>query len=158
MLYEDDLTDAEYQEWLLASGVTYVALASAALDPGGEAEARLLEGDLRYLTLVWHNTNWRVWELDAARDLLDGPAEVVEVGTDQVVIRVFTAGDVVVRVRASAFWQADPSTCVEATDDGWVIVRDARPGILTLHLEGSELLPLDDPCDGAEEGVPTIGG
>jgi hypothetical protein len=144
--YEPGLTDAELHRWLLESGVGYVALADTSIDDSGVEEAALVASNPPYLRPVWSSDHWRVWEVVGSPGLLDGPAELVEFGTDSVRLRVLSRGDVLVRVHASAFWASDPDVCIEANDDGWVVLRDVRPGSLELYLDGAGLVGEDDVC------------
>jgi hypothetical protein len=144
--YDGGLTDAELHEWLRESGVGYVALADATLDDSGVEEAALLEADPPYLRLVWHNEHWRVWRVVDSTGIIDGPAKLVEFGTDTVSLEVLAPGDVLVRVRSSAFWSSTPPVCIEPTADGWIVLRDARPGPIELHLDETALVD-EDPCE-----------
>lgn len=146
-LYDDDLTAREYRAWLHDTGVSYVALADAPLDPGGEAEARLLERGIQGLELVWADAGWRVWEVLGEPDLVDGTATVLAVDADRLELWVTRPSDVLVRVRASAYWAAEPARCIETGDDGWILVRDAEIGFLALSVDGTQLVDADNPCD-----------
>jgi len=145
--YDDALTPAAFRQWLLEGGIEYVALSDAPLDVGGLEEAALLEEGLPYLRPVWRDEHWRVWEVVGSYGLVDGPADVVEVTSDSVLLDVRRRGDVVVRVRASAFWVAEPAACIEPTDDGWIVVRSAEPGPLRIFIDEGDLVTIDDPCE-----------
>jgi hypothetical protein len=148
LFYDDELTPLEYYAWLREQGVDRVALADAPLDDAGKREAELIESGLPYLRPVWSDRHWRVWEVVGATGLVDGPAEVVEMDAGTVVLDVRVRGDVTLRVRESAFWRSDPPVCIEPTEDGWVVLRDAPVGRIEVVLDGGELLPSgeDDPC------------
>lgn len=145
--YEPGLSAAEYHAWLLESGVGYVALPDALLDDSGKEEAALIEGGLSFLRPVFRDAHWRVWEVVDSRGLVDGPAEILEMDTDSITLRVERKGDVVVRVRASAFWASEPPVCIEPTPDDWIVLRDAEPGEIVVFLDEANLVDLDDPCD-----------
>lgn len=140
LFYDDELTAAEYHRWLLDEGVDRVALADAPLDDAGRREAELIEQGLAFLRPVWTDRHWRVWEVVDATGVVDGPAEVVEVSADTITLDVARPGDITLRVRDSAFWRTEPEVCVESTDDGWVVLRDAPRGRLEMFLEESDLL------------------
>lgn len=144
--YDDSLTPFAFRQWLLDNGIRYVALPDAPLDAGGVAEAAMIEQGLPYLRPVWRDEHWRVWEVIGSYGLVDGPADVVEVDSDSVLLHVRVEGDVVIRVRASAFWTADPPACVEPTEDGWIVVRSADPGPLRVSIDETDLVTVDDPC------------
>jgi hypothetical protein len=147
LFYEPGLTAAEYRAWLADNGVGFVALSDAALDDSAVEEAALIESGLPYLRLVFRDDHWRVWEVVDSPGLLDGPAELVEMDTDSLRLRVLEPGDVVVRVRASAFWASDPALCIEPTADGWIVLRRVVPGELELFLDESNLVDLGELCD-----------
>ncbi len=60
-----------------------------------------------------------------------------------VVVRVTAAGDVLVRVRASATWVALPATCLRPTADGWVMMRNAQPGEYNVYVEEADVFRPD---------------
>jgi hypothetical protein len=147
LFYEPGLTAAAYHDWLLEEGVAFVALADAPLDDAGRQEADLLATDLPYLRLVWSNAHWQVWAVADSPGIVDGPAVVDEIAADSITLDVTGRGDVTLRVRDSAYWRTDPVSCVEATDDGWIVLRDAPVGPLTVFLDGADLVDAgDDPC------------
>ncbi len=160
MFYESDLTDVDYRAWLMEAGVKYVALADAPLDRSGLQEAELIEQAPWYLTPVWSSAHWRVWEVVNPTGMLDGPAEVVEIDADSIWIDVRAEGDVKVRVRASAYWIADPPLCIETTDDEWILLRDVQPGRIRVFIDESDLVSGDDPCKpaGASTAPPRDSG
>ena len=145
LFYEEGLTAAEYHRWLLESGVDRVAVPDALLDDSGVEEAALIAGGLTYLRPAWANGDWHVYDVVDATGLIDGPAEVVTIDIDSVTLDVHRSGDVVVRMRESPFWVTDPVLCVEPTDDGWIVVRDAPVGELIVRLDETEPLA-DDAC------------
>ena len=64
LFYDDELLNpASYHSWLVANGVRYVALPDAPLDYAATKESRLLEAGVPGLTLAWHSSNWRVFEV-----------------------------------------------------------------------------------------------
>jgi hypothetical protein len=146
LFYEPTLDATTYLGWLLDAGVEYVALPEAPLDPSGRAEAELLRAGQPYLRPVWSSPNWRLWEVLGASGLVDGPATVVSVEADSVSLRVHRAGDLLVRVRASAFWAADPPSCIAPTADGWIVVHDVVPGPLEIYLDEAAAVAADDAC------------
>jgi hypothetical protein len=146
------LTAGEYRAWLLENGVGYVALADAPLDDSGVEEAALVERGQPFLRPVYRDDHWRVWAVVNSPGLVDGPAEVIEIGADSMTLYVREPGNVVVRVRASAFWASDPAVCIEPTADEWIVLRDVEPGELVLFLDESRLMELNDPCDRRPSG------
>ena len=146
LFYEPGLSAVEYERWLRANGVRFVAVPDVRLDDSGIAEAALIALNPPFLKPVWSAAHWRVYEVTGSTGLVDGPAVLVEMGVDSVVLTVTDAGDVTVRVRASAFWAADPPVCIEPTDDGWIVLRDPPVGTVTVYLDEAKPLEGDDPC------------
>ncbi len=145
LFYEPGLTAAEFHAWLLDNGVDRVAMPDATLDDSGVEEAALIRGGVSYLRPVWVGRHWTVYEVIDSRGLVDGPASVTAMDIDSVTLDVRERGDLVVRVRESAFWVADPTVCIEPTDDGWIELHDVRPGEVVIRLD--ETAPLgDDAC------------
>ena len=68
------LTPSEYRTWLLANGVSFVALADAPLDYAATAEARLLRsGEVKGLQAVWHTASWQLWRVIGSRGARNCP-------------------------------------------------------------------------------------
>ena len=144
--YKPGLTADSYRQWLLDWGVQYVALSDAPVDRSGEQEATLLAGGLPFLRPVFADNHWQVWEVIDASGLVDGPAEVVALGIDDVTLRVLRRGDVIVRIHGSTSWTAHPTTCIETTSDGWILLRDVHPGPLQLALDENALRSHTNHC------------
>jgi hypothetical protein len=147
LFYEPELSPEAYHEWLLESGVSYVALPRTDLDYSAQEEARLLERGQPYLRPVFRSANWQVWEVRGSTGLVDGPAQLVHLDTQSLSLRVLEPGDVTVRVHGSAYWVSDPPLCIEATDDDWIVLRNAQPGFVELSLDEADVLGLNDPCN-----------
>jgi hypothetical protein len=146
LFYEPDLTAVEYEHWLRVNGVRFVAVPDVPLDNSGLEEADLIRRGVSFLKPVWSSEHWKVYRVVASTGLVDGPATLVQMGVDTVVLDVTGTGDVTVRVRASAFWVSDPSVCIEPTDDGWIVLRSPPLGTVTVTLDESRVLSDDDPC------------
>jgi hypothetical protein len=147
LFYDPHLTAWAFHDWLKEEGVDRVALADAPIDDAGKQEAALLEQGLPFLRPVWSNAHWRVWEVVDSPGLIDGPATVVGIDADSIVLDVARPGDVTVRVRGSAYWRTDPPVCIESTDDGWVALRDVPAGRITVFMDGTPLVkPDEDAC------------
>jgi len=146
LFYEPGLTAARFRDWLKEEGVDRVALPDAALDDAGKQEAALLDEDLPFLRQVWSNPHWRVWEVVDSPGLVEGPAHVVGVDAQGIDLDISGPGDVIVRVRGSAFWRTDPAVCVEVTDADWMVLRNPPLGPLRLFVDGSHLVSGDDLC------------
>ena len=149
---EPGLTSDGYRRWLFDWGVQYVALSDTPVDSSGEQEAALLAGGLSFLRPVYTDAHWKVWEVIDGTGLVDGPAEVVALGIDTATLQVESRGDVLVRIHGSTFWNADPVNCIETTPDGWILLRDARPGTLQLFLDETAFAPDTNHCQTTPPG------
>jgi hypothetical protein len=149
LFYEPGLTAAAFHDWLREEGVDRVALPDAALDDAGKQEAALLRTGLPFLRRAWSNAHWTVWDVVDSPGLVDGPATVVKIDADSILLAVGGPGDVMLRVRGSAYWRTDPAVCVESTKDDWVVLHDPPTGLLKVYLDGSHLVSgSSDPCKG----------
>lgn len=147
LFYRPGLTAVEYEYWLRSDGVRFVAVPDVRLDDSGIEEAALIAAGPPFLSPVWSSAHWRVYEVRASTGLVDGPASLVAVGVDTIVLDVTGVGDVTVRVRSSAFWASDPPVCIEPTADGWIMLRDPPVGQVTVYLDESKVVAGGDPCD-----------
>jgi hypothetical protein len=128
-----------YRSWLLADGVSYVALAQAPLDYAATSEAALLRsGTVPGLRPVWHGAGWKLWEVVGSAGLATGPARVAGLSPRGVVVRFSTAGTSVVKVRWSRYWDLSGpgrrSACLTRAPGGWTRLRTAHPGDVRLQL------------------------
>ena len=128
-----------YRSWLLADGVSYVALARAPHDYAATSEAALLRsGTVPGLRPVWHGAGWQLWEVVGSAGLATGPARVAGLSPRGVVVRFSTAGTSVVRVRWSPYWDLSGpgrhSACLTRAPGGWTELRTALPGDVRLQL------------------------
>ena len=127
------LTAASYRSWLLANGVTYVALPlGVPLDYGARAEATLLENPPTWLVPVYHDPHWRVWRVAGAAPLVGPPATLVTVTPGGFTLHFGSAGTALVRMRWSAYWHVDHavsvSACLAPTSTDWTEVHASSPG------------------------------
>jgi hypothetical protein len=128
-----------YRSWLLADGVSYVALADAPLDYAATSEATLLRsGTVPGLRPVWHDAGWELWEVMGSAGLASGPGRVAGLSPRAVVVRFSTAGTSVVKVRWSPYWDlsgpARRSACLTRAPGGWTELRAATPGYVRLQV------------------------
>ena len=98
---EGALTPASYRAWLHRWAVHHVVLPEGEPDVAARAEAELVASGLRYLRLVWSDSNWRVYEVKDRTPLADAPAEVLSFDEAGVELMLPVAATVVVRIPAS---------------------------------------------------------
>ena len=99
IFYGVELDPEAYHEWLREHAVQFVALADVPLDPSGVHEARLVRGGLPFLELVWRDEHWRLFRVVDAEPLVDGPARLVALDAERIVLEVTGAS---ARARARA--------------------------------------------------------
>jgi hypothetical protein len=127
------LTSAEYDNWLLANGVSWVAVPNLRLDYSGVSEAALVRAGQPYLVPAWHNANWQVWRVAGSPGLTEGPAKLVAVGPDSFTVQVAHPGAVTVRVRYTRYWTPTVGhACITASPEGWTDLAVTRPGKVTV--------------------------
>jgi hypothetical protein len=135
------LTPASYHAWLLAQGVSLIALSDAPLDYSGKAEARLLRGPLPpYLAEVWRSRHWRLFAVRGARALITPPGRVIALTQDSATVSLPRAGDYTLLVRFTPYWAIDgDGGCVSRAPgaDGWTRLSARRAGRLRLVIRFS---------------------
>jgi hypothetical protein len=130
LFYDRDLlTPASYHTWLDDSGVSWIALPDTPLDYSARAEALLIETNPKYLRLVWHNAHWRLWKVIGAPGMATGPARLVSLRPDQIVVDAARAGTTTIRVRYTPAWSiASGPGCVGPSTGPWTEVISRGPG------------------------------
>jgi len=131
------LTARSYRSWLLANGVSYVALPDARLDYAATAEASLLRsGTVPGLQPVWQDRNWRVWRVEGSAGLASPPGQVVALGPAEATVRFSRPGSSELKLRWSSHWSLTPeeaaTACLAPAPGQWTWLRSARPGELRL--------------------------
>jgi hypothetical protein len=134
------LSGASYQAWLVANGVSYVALPSGvAIDYAGVGEAALLRsGDDRGLEVVWRSRTWELWRVSGSSGLASGAARVTSLGPGSVDVKFSRPSTSEVKVRWSRYWSLPASAakgaCLSRAPGGWVRLSVAKPGQVSLHI------------------------
>ena len=163
LFYTGVLTPEAYRSWLLANGVRFVALPDVVLERWGQRERQLLQHPPSYLRLVWHNANWRVFKVDGAASLVDGPARLVGMGLDGFTVRALRPGPIEVRVHYNSFLNAQGPACVQTAADGWTLVNAFAAGDIHVGAKWSlsAALGSQPPCAGGKTGgvaAPQVAG
>jgi hypothetical protein len=133
-LFKSGLSPRSYRAWLLAHGVTYVALPEAPLDYLAHREAALIHQGLDYLRPIWSNGEWRLYAVRDPRGLVDAPAQLSSIGADWFDMRSPRAGRFVLRIHFSPYWTVSrgEEVCLRARGP-WTLVDLKRPG--SFHVE-----------------------
>ena len=101
IFYQDGALDpASYKQWLDDLAVAYVAVPNAKLDFASVDEARLIAGGLPYLREVWHNSEWKLYEVLGSAPLAQH-AQVISVDGNQLRLWVDHPGRVPIQIRWS---------------------------------------------------------
>lgn len=123
------LTAAAYHRWLSATGVAYVALPDAPLDPSSVVEAALIRHRVPFLHPVFSSRHWHVYAVVGHQPLATGPGTLTSLGRDRFLLHAARSGTFTVRVRYTPYWTLTTGAgCVTATPDGWTSVTAAAPG------------------------------
>lgn len=157
----DGLTESGYARWLYSRRVGFVALADAEPDYLAEDEVDLLEGGgLDYLREVWSNDDWRLFEVrfaDGTRpptpSLAAGAAEVITLGPDGFTVRVPRAGEYLLALRFSPYFDVASGDACLASAGGVstrLTARGEGPQTITVEarLSLGGLLRRDRVCSG----------
>jgi hypothetical protein len=152
VLLRPGLTAGEYERWLHAQAVSYVALPDASLDPPSAAEGRLIEHGLPYLREVFRSAHWRIFAVLGSTPLLEGPGRLALLGHDSFALRARAAGTFLVRVHFTRYFTlVSGDGCVASAPGGWTKVVARAPGWLTVAARFSlaRALGLGGSCSGA---------
>lgn len=140
-LYDTGLTAGEYRDWLAANAVRWVAVPDVTLDEGGRPEGALIAGGLDWLTPVWSNANWTLYEVAGYTPVVDAPAELVSQRVDELVVRTGAPAEVTLRYHYTADMTVDGGACVAPADDSpWTTLRLPEAGEFTVSVGAGALL------------------
>ncbi|MGC4108883.1 MAG: hypothetical protein QM747_00305 [Nocardioides sp.] len=102
IFYKDGALNAtSYRRWLDSLAVAYVAVPNAKLDFASVDEAHLIAGGLPYLTAVWSNPDWTLYEVADSAPLVRH-AQVISVDGNQLRLWVPHRGLVPIQIRWSS--------------------------------------------------------
>jgi hypothetical protein len=127
------VTPATYRAWLLANGVSYVALPAAPLDYAAKSEAAVLRsGKVAGLRLVWATGTWRLWQVLGTPGLLTGPGRLVTLAPDALDVDVSHPGRLLLRIRYSQYWTLLRGSACVSTDGTWTQIDAKKAGLVRL--------------------------
>lgn len=128
LFFDGSLDARRYHAWLADNGVSYVALANAELSWVGRAEAALIRGGLPYLTPVWRDRDWVLYQVTGSPSVVDG-ARLVSATSGGITLETSGPGEVLVRVRWSRWLIASGTGArLIRSPDGWTLLRVDRAG------------------------------
>jgi hypothetical protein len=138
-LYDEDLTSGEYRAWLLANGVRWIAIPDVSLDHAGQPEQRAIDGapldEIGWLTLVWSNDDWRLFEIDDYVPIVEAPAELIVQGTDSLIVRTPRQSTVTIRYRYTDYLTITGAACVAPDGHGWIVAELPAAGEYRLAVD-----------------------
>jgi hypothetical protein len=140
LFFDGSLDPESYRLWLVDNGVSHVAVPAGPVSWVGGTEAELIEAGLPYLTVVWSDPDWTLYEVAGRPAVVEGPARLAGVEPDRLVVEAGGPGEILVRLRWSR-WLAvsgPAPACLEPAG-AWITVRLTGPG--TYRLTGSVLAP-----------------
>jgi hypothetical protein len=129
LFFDGTISAASYREWLTSNGVSYVALPHSEVSWVGSREAALVQQGLPYLTQVWANADWTLYEVAGGSAIVEAPAVLVDASAASVVFETTEPGEILVRLRWSR-WLAvsGPGPACLAPAGDWITVRVTEPG------------------------------
>lgn len=133
VLYDPHLDLATYRRWLDENAVRWIAVPDAPIDDdgGGRWEHALVgrdAGRVPWLTLVWSDPHWRLFEVADYVPIVDRPAELLAQGADRIVLRVPRPATVRIRYAYTDRLSISGGACVTAGADGRIVAHLPEPG------------------------------
>lgn len=132
VFYRGTLTPARYRAWLALTAVRWVALPATRLDYSATSEARLINQGLPFLHQIWHDSNWRLFEVRDPTSLVRGPARVTATTADTVSLQARRRGPLLLRVRWTPYWAVSAGDACVEPDGAWTRVVVRQPGAIRL--------------------------
>jgi hypothetical protein len=132
LFYGGRLTAAEYERWLHANAIRFVAAPDAPLDYSALGEQALIDRGLPYLHLVTRSAHWRIYEVVHATPIASGVATLTGLGPDWLTLRARHAGTVHLHVRFTPYWELSRGSGCVAQDGHWTRLTLRRPGPVRL--------------------------
>jgi hypothetical protein len=129
LFYDGTLTPASYRRWLQNWSVGYVVLPTTTPDSAGIAEARIVTAGPEWLSPVWGDANWRIYQVQDSVPLVSAPATVTYAGPATLTVHLPSAGSAVLRIAWS------PWLAIEGVNDD-----DAPRACLARYGEWTELI------------------
>jgi hypothetical protein len=139
LFYGTVITPQNYRRYLSHNAVQYVALSDAPSDFASKSESDLLRKDTpSYLTPIWSNEHWRLFEVQKAAPLLTGPGRLVAQTPDSFTIAAQRPGRFVMKLHWSPYWAiASGRGCVAQSPGAWTQVTLRQPGLARVGMSFS---------------------
>jgi hypothetical protein len=98
IFYDGKLSADTYRAWLDELAVKWVALPNVPLDYASAEEGELVRSGLPYLTKIWSNEDWHLYEVQSPAPLANGVFEVQQMGIDSITFSAFAPGEGEIKV------------------------------------------------------------
>jgi hypothetical protein len=132
LFYRRHLTATEYDRWLHANAIRFVAAPDASLDYSAQDEIALIDRGLPYLHLVMRSAHWRVYAVSHATPIASGVAALTGLGPDWLTLRARAPGVVRLHVRFTPYWALVRGSGCVAQDGRWTRLTLRRAGPVRL--------------------------
>jgi hypothetical protein len=145
------LTANSYRAWLAEQAVAYVALPDVPLDPSSAREGTLIRRGLPYLKPVFASRHWRVYAVQGATPLLEGPGRLTALGSETFALDARAPGRLLARIHYTRYFTVVSGRgCVASGPGGWTYVRARAPGeiVVAARFSLERALGLGGSCHG----------
>ncbi|HEV2887822.1 MAG TPA: hypothetical protein VGX49_12980 [Jatrophihabitans sp.] len=135
VFYKQKPTAESYRRFLTDNAVQYVAVPDAELTRFGKDELALISTRLPYLSPVWRNAHWILYQVQDFAPLVDPPARVLSQQPDAIVVAVRPNSTVRVRLRWYRWLgmeSQDKQACI-SQDGLYVTLHTGRGGNYTFN-------------------------
>ena len=132
LLYRTHLPTSSYKNWLGEASAAYIVLTEGPYDFSANNEAKLLSSSHSFLTLVFRDTDVKIYKIRNATPLVSNNAGTVSLGLTDLKIKVLTPGPVVVNINYSPYL-IPSSGCISYLRPGTTLWEGAKVGVDTLH-------------------------
>ncbi len=134
----DALTPTSYRTWLRDNAVSYVAVSDTPLRQARK-EAALVNSGLPYLSEVWSNDEWTLYQVANPATIVAPPLRLVTDTPSTMVVDIPDTSAHPIQIRPNRYLVARSTTdptmtaCIDQTPDGWITVQAPTPGTYTLE-------------------------
>jgi hypothetical protein len=132
LFYRAHLTAAEYDSWLHANAVRYVALPDTSLDYSAQQERRIIDSHPRFLRPVWSSRHWQVFAVTRPTALTSGPGHLVSLSSEAIAIAMPAGASELIRVHWNPYWSIQRGSGCVSEAGPWTRVSEARAGVVRL--------------------------
>ncbi|MEU9523257.1 hypothetical protein [Streptomyces sp. NPDC048224] len=112
LFYDGSLDGPRYHAWLRHWAVRYVLVPGTEPETAAASEAALIRAGQNWLEPIWHDAYWKIYRVSDPLLLASAPAEVLNAGEADVVLRMPRAGTVTVRIAPSPWLRAE-GACIQ---------------------------------------------